>query len=249
MPFRRLRWGSLAVSRTIAPPNLRFFVRDLRGVASIELAMGAVLMISVAALCVDLYARMRATVAGGRAAVSMADYVSRDTAPKWDEMVALADFLHKHEIGIPSNMVYVISVIHQPPGDPLPAAELVWTDAIEIGDTTGLTSACPQFVSGGNVALPTDLMPLPSGTLVVAEVCTRLTREGSLTGTFIAGDIYRVFALPARNTQELPADPRPTPLAHLDVVGGSLDAGRRGVAALAAIGLESRRFAVTGVST
>ena len=43
--------------------------------------------------------------------------------------------------------------------------------------------------------------------LVVAEVCARLRREGSLTGRFVTGDIYRVHAVPARDPDEPPSAP------------------------------------------
>ena len=43
--------------------------------------------------------------------------------------------------------------------------------------------------------------------LVIAEVCARLTREGFLTGEFIAGGIYRLHALPARDPDQQPAAP------------------------------------------
>ena len=47
----------------------------------------------------------------------------------------------------------------------------------------------------------------PGEVLVIAEVCARLTREGSLTGRFVAGDAHRVHALPARDRKEPPAAP------------------------------------------
>ena len=190
---------------------LRTFLRNDRGGASLELALGGVAVVSVAALCFDLYARIDATTASARAACSMADYVSRDTAPDGDAMSALGHFLHAHEIGVPSAMVYVVSAFHQPPGDPLPAARLLWSDdTIRIGDaavTRQLASACTQFADGGNARLPAEFTMSENETLVIAEVCVRLTREGSLTGRFVAGDIYRLHALPTRDTEQVPAPP------------------------------------------
>ena len=43
--------------------------------------------------------------------------------------------------------------------------------------------------------------------LVVAEVCARLRREGSVTGKFVAGDIYCFHAVPARDPNEPPSVP------------------------------------------
>ena len=43
--------------------------------------------------------------------------------------------------------------------------------------------------------------------MVVAEICARLRREGSLTGRFIGGVIYRAYALPVRDPDAPPSPP------------------------------------------
>ena len=217
----------------LARTVLRAFARSERGGAALELAFGGVAVVSIAAVCFDLYARIEATVASARVAVSMADYVSRDTAPNGNEMAALGRFLHTHELGVPSAMVYVVSAFHQPPGDPLPAVELLWSDdTVRVGPadlTENLASGCTRLAEGGNAALPAGFTDGISGgeTVIVAEVCVRLTREGSLTGTFVAGDIYRLHALPARG-----GDPRPAAPAHTSAPNANafafLGAPRRG---------------------
>ena len=199
------------------------FVRDTRGAAAIELALGAVVLLAVSALCFDFYSRIKADAAVARMAVAMADYVSRDTAPNGDEMKALGDYLRKHELGIPADLVYVVTALHQPAGDPRPAVAVLWTDSsIRFGDEEiGKTLAgedeeeeshCPQFVgkdeNDNEVAVPPDGFAMsPDEVVVIAEVCARLTREGFLTATFIAGDIYRLYALPARDSDHPPAAP------------------------------------------
>ena len=208
---------------------LRSFARDVRGGASLELAFGGVALVSIAALCFDLYTRIEATAASGRAAVSMADYVSRDIAPNGEEMTALGRFLHAHEIGVPSAMVYVVSAFQQPPGgNPLPAVELLWSDdTIRIGPDTvteALAAGCAQLVDDG---LPADFAMSQGEVVIVAEVCVRLTREGSLTGRFVAGDIYRLHALPTRNTERNPAPPVHA-LAPYPEAFASFGAGDRG---------------------
>ena len=200
------------MSRSLLPA-LRGFARARRGSASIELALGAVALISVSALCFDLYARIKADTAGARMAITMADYVSRDAAPDGAQMTALGAFLHAHELGVPADLVYVITAIRQPSGDPLPAVEVLWSDdSIRIGDpatTEALASSCAQHVTAdASPNLPDDFTPMSEGeVLVIAEVCARLTREGSLTGRFITGDIYRLHALPARDPNQPPAEP------------------------------------------
>ena len=193
---------------------LRSFLRSDRGGAPLEMAFSSVAILSTAVLCFDLYSRIGADNASGRAAVAMADYVSREAAPNGDEMAALGRFLHANEIRVPSAVVYVVSAFHQPPGNPPgnppPALELLWSDdAVRIGanaETASLASACGRFTRAGNPVLPAGFSAgMTAGEmLVIVEVCARLTRQGSLTGRFVAGDIYRLYALPLRDTQNGP---------------------------------------------
>ena len=222
---------------------MRAFARDSCGAAGIELALGATVLLSVSALCFDLYARIKADTAAARMAVTMADYVSRDANPDGDEMEALGRYLHRHELGVPADLVYVITALHQPPGDSLPAVACLWSDAsIRIGDTmvtTEIASGCPQFIADGGANLPDGFTMLSEEIVVIAEVCARLTREGSLTGKFVAGDIYRLHALPARKPGQTPArpayaDPSARDLTCSDpVITSFLDADHRGGAGTA----------------
>ena len=186
------------------------FVRDSRGAAAIEFALGAAVLIAVSGLCFDFYSRIKADTAVARMAVTMADYVSRDTYPNGDEMKALGEYLKDHELGVPADLVYAVTALHQPPGDPLPAVAVLWTDSeIRFGDNaSALARECPQLIDeNGAAALPDGFAMSPDEVLVVAEVCATLTREGFLTGRFIAGDIYHVHALPARDPHQQPSAP------------------------------------------
>ena len=116
--------------------RLHGFARDPRGSASIELAIGSVVLISAAALSFDLYSRIKADTAVARMAITMADYVSRDVDPDGNEMKALGVYLYDHELGVPANLVYVVTALHQPPGDPRPDVVVLWSDdTIRIGDS------------------------------------------------------------------------------------------------------------------
>ena len=204
-------------ARFLALPR---FARDQRGSAGIELVLGAVALIGVTAVCFDLYARIGADTAVSRMAVTMADYVSRDTAPEGAELAALGAFLHEHELGVPADLAYVITALHQPPGNPLPAVEVLWSDdSIRIGDavtTAALAGGCARNVTVDDTAdLPDDFAMDAGEVLVIAEVCARLTREGSLTGRFVAGDIYRLHAVPVRDPSNPPSAPvYPTAASH-----------------------------------
>ena len=218
----RLRAGSPGAVRSELSASgsplalVRVFARDFRGAASIELALGAVVLISVSALCFDLYSRIKADTAVARMAVTMADYVSRDTDPDGEEMKALGRYLYDHELGVPADLVYVITALHQPPGDPRPDVDVLWpvdtvNDTIRIGVpavTEELAEGCAHFVADGGVAaLPDGFTMSDDEVIIIAEVCVRLTREGFLTGKFVAGDIYRLHALPARNPDQRPTAP------------------------------------------
>ena len=190
--------------------RLHAFARGSGGGAAIELALGTMMLVSTAVLCIDLYSRVKADTAVARMAVTMADYVSRDSNPDGDEMKALGGYLHEHELGVPADLVYVVTALHQPPGDPRPV--VLWSDdTIQVGDavvTTRLAADCAHFVADGGIAgLPAHFTMADDEVLIVTEVCASLTREGFLTGTFIGNDIYRLHALPARVPGRRPAAP------------------------------------------
>ena len=193
--------------------DLLAFARGSRGAAALELACGAVALISVSVLCFDLYSRVRADTAIARIAVTMADYVSRDADPNVDEMAALGRYLHEHQLGFPAALVYVITALHQPTGDPLPDAVVLWSDStIRIGDedtTESLAADCPRHGAKNDepAVLPEGFTMSPEEVIVIAEVCARLTREGFLTGKLIAGDIYRLHALRSRDPDRQPNAP------------------------------------------
>ena len=191
---------------------LTSFVRDRRGSASLEFAFGAVALIGVSAVCFDLYSRVSADTAVSRMAATMADYVSRDTAPDSAELTALSAFLNEHELGVPANLAYVITAFRQPAGNPLPAVEVLWSDdSIRVGDTTitaALADGCARHLTAdAAAALPATFAMAAGEVLVIAEACARLTREGSLTGRFVAGDIYRLHAVPVRDPSNPPSAP------------------------------------------
>ena len=180
------------------------------------MALGAVALIGVSAVCFDLYSRVNADTAVSRMAATMADYVSRDAAPDGAELAALGTFLHEHELGVPADVAYVITALRQPAGNPLPAVEVLWSDdSIRVGDATttaALASGCARRITEDDqanlhAALPATFTMAAGEVLVIAEACARLTREGSLTGRFVAGDIYRFHAVPVRDPGNPPSAP------------------------------------------
>ena len=167
----------------------------------------------VSAVAFDLYSLTRANAAGARIAATMADYVSRESAPDGDEMEALGRFLHEREFGMPSALVYVISAVHQPAGED-EDAEKLWDDKIRVGDaakTTVLAQECQsRGRSGWHASLlgeNADLELEANDVVIVVEVCASLLREGMLS-EMVTGNLYRVHALPARGAQSRPEKPK-----------------------------------------
>ena len=212
-----LAWNIVrSVLRDAFGAALRAFARDTRAAAGLELALGCALaLLPVAYACFDLYSRVEADTIGARLAVTMADYVSRgpDTDGgelDGDALKALGKFLHEYELNAPADLVFVITVLRKPSGTTDPPVKVLWSDdTIRFGDetvTAELAGQCPQYVenSGGQKTAKdrADFKMAAGEALVIVEVCARLTREGSLTGRFVTGDVYRLHILPLRTPEE-----------------------------------------------
>ena len=188
-----------------------FLVRDRRGSAALELALGSVVLLTTASLCFDLYTRISADTSGARMASIMADYVSRDAQPNLTEMTKLGEFLYDNELGVPAALVYVVTAIRKPAGNP---PETLWTDdTLREGDPTTtqeLADSCARHIDNSSPpAPPAPVLPShftmgDDDILIIVEFCARLTLQGTLTG---GGDIYRLYALPARTQGKVPDPP------------------------------------------
>lgn len=196
------------------PRLLSGLARDERGSAAMELGIGAVAVLVVAAAAFDLYSLVKADTATARIAATMADYVSRETAPDGEEIEALGQFLYEQELGAPATLVYVVSAVHEPPGSD-PAVTLWNDDTVRLGEaeaTAALVQECKaRGQAGWQTALlgtGTDRLTLQADeVVVVVEVCARLLRQGRLSSDVLNGTIYRLHALPARDTAQPPAAP------------------------------------------
>lgn len=211
------------------PSLLTCVARDERGSAGIELGIGAVVVLMIAALAFDLYSRVGADTGSARIAATMADYVSREVEPNGDEIAALGRYLHEHELKAPAALVYVISAVHQPPGDG--PAETLWEDdTVRIGDDEATADLVQDCRERGRAAWRDAVLGKQEGSdgateqeevdditlsandvVIVVEVCAQLLRQGSLTSRFVSGTIYRLHALSARESETLPAAPVHTP--------------------------------------
>lgn len=197
---------------------IRRFARNCRGGAVLEFALGAVVLTTTAAACFDIYSRITADTALGRMAVTMADYVSLEVAPQKAQLRTLGEFLHDHELGIPADLAFVVTAIHQPPGTPLPALRVLWKhdkpapDGLRFGNasvTAALANDCARYVdsAGTTITLPAGFTMLADEVVIIAEACARPTVQGSLISVLGGGDMYRVHALPFRDSTQQPAPP------------------------------------------
>ena len=192
--------------------------RDERGSASVEFGIGIVVVLVVTALAFDIYSLIRADTAIARIAATMADYVSRETAPDGDEIAALGQFLHEHELGAPTALVYVVSAVHQPSGGN-PAVPLWDDDTVRFGEadaTANLVQECRSRAQGGwqqdLLGQDPDRLTLAADDVViVVEVCAKLLLQGTLASRILSGNIYRLHALPVRDIRQPPAAPTYAP--------------------------------------
>ena len=213
--------------------KIRAFACDVRGGAAIEFALGSVVLLSVSALCFDLYSRIRADTASARLAGIMADYVSRDAETDGDGLKELGESLYVNELKVPADVVYVITAFRRPSVDPPEPVAMLWSDdSIRFGDqavTANLASGCARYVAGeGKSGLPAGFDMSAGEVVIVVELCARLTRQGSLTGRFIGGDIYRHHAVPAREPATPPSKPTYSQAAALTSVPGRRDSTAEG---------------------
>ena len=199
---------------------VRFFrvCRDDRASASLELGIGAVVVLVVAALAFDLHSLVKTHTGSARIAATMAEYVSREAAPNGDDLAALGEFLYREEISAPAALVYVVWAVHQPPGGN-PAVRLWDDDTIRFGNTDATADLVQQCRNIGREGWQKTLLGEEDNSLtladddvvIVVEVCTRLMLQGRLSNRFIAGTIYRLHALPMRDKRQLPSPPAHSP--------------------------------------
>ena len=208
---------AMASARSLFPHASRLLfrlARDERGSASIELGIGVVVVLVVAALAFDIYSLIRADTATARIAATMADYVSRETAPDGDEMAALGQFLYERELSAPAALVYVVSAVHQPSGGN-PAVALWDDDTVRVGEAQATADLVQDCRSRGQDGWQQNLLGQGADRLtlaandvvIVVEVCAKLTLQGTFSSRVLTGNIYRLHALPARDKRELPAAP------------------------------------------
>ena len=186
------------------------FVRDTRGSAGIEFAIGAVVVLGLAATGFAVYSRIETATSAPRIAITMAEYVSREKAPSGDQLDALARFLRDHELGADHAVAVATTAVRKATGA-RPA--VLWIDRIALGDETAtgeLAKTCTgRTDADGNAALGAHFAMADEEIVFIVDVCSRSPGTGALAGSW--GDLHHHYLLPTRHPDVVPARPARTP--------------------------------------
>ena len=167
------RGGVLRTAGWIFLRIARRFLRNTRGAAALESAVGAAVLVTTSTLAFDLYTRATATTTGLNVAVAMADYVSREKKPKASEIAALATFLHG-EFFPQADTAFVVVAVQGATGE---NQQWTWTRQI-LSDTNASPdpdlATCSQVAGAEKKATPPTALALEADEIViVAEVCVK----------------------------------------------------------------------------
>ena len=201
--------------------RLRSWTRGTQGSVSLEFVIGAVLIVTATVGGMDLYRVIEAQSLSLRAASTMAEYVSLESAPSATFIDDLAKFSHRNEVALPSDAVFVVSAVSRSDAtatDPDPPVVVQWTRTIAIGEDPSsppleLAGSCGQLGDSGDVdpAMLTELGMEPGAMVVVVEVCLKLLPRAFVSGGMLAGNVfpslsYQHRILPVRG-ETMPGEP------------------------------------------
>lgn len=189
--------------------RLKNYLRDRRGVAAIEFALGAVVMVSASLLALDLYRLASSQTTVAHVAISLADTVSRAEPPGLTEaqlrqkmtdfVESLSELLHEEQFPT-SNANFVVAAVYKDPGPPASITALWSKEEVLLPDTTSpLTSCAPANqtneieIHTSPVTLPADFTMADREIVIVAEVCVERTN------TAFPGPTYAHYIVPSRD--------------------------------------------------
>ena len=179
---------------------LKHYLRDRRGVASIECALGTVAILTASLLALDLYRLASTQTTTLHAAVTLADTVSRDDQLEAGFVQTLAKFLHQEQFPT-SNVVFVLSAVYKSPADPAASPTVLWTETVELGPEDGQAPTLTSCSGEGEISIDAlnnpaslpDVFTMSLGELaIVAAVCVERTN------TAMPGAVHAHYIVPAR---------------------------------------------------
>ncbi len=189
--------------------SLKTYLRDRRGVAAIEFALGTVVMVSTSLLALDLYRLASTQITITHVAVSLADTVSRAEPPGLTEaqlrqqmddfVLSLSELLHEEQFPT-SNANFVVAAVYKDP-NPTTSLTALWRkEKVLLPDTTSPLTSCAAANQTNEITLETNPVALPAGftmadreIVIVAEVCVERT------GTAFPGPAYAHYIVPSRD--------------------------------------------------
>ena len=178
--------------------HLKQYLRNRRGVASIECALGTVVMITASLLSLDLYRLASTQTSALHAAITLGDTMSRPAQLDANSVRMLAEFLHQEQFPT-LNAVFVVSAVYKSPTEP---PTVLWTERVDLSsednenptpnacDDANKISAAGQ---GGTANLPDEFNMLPAELVLVVESCVERTN------TAWPGAVYTYYIVPSRN--------------------------------------------------
>ena len=189
-------------------PSLKNYPRDRRGVASIESALGTVVMIAASLLALDLYRLTSTQTTITHAAVSLADTVSRAEPPglteaelrqKMNDFVqSLSELLHQEQFPT-ANASFVVAAVYKEPGNASPT--VLWSkEVVLLGTNNTPLTSCQSANQANEIKINANPATLPAGftmpdreIVIVAEVCVERTN------TAFPGPAYAHYIVPSRD--------------------------------------------------
>ena len=190
--------------------SLKKYLRAQRGGASIESALGTVVMIAASLLALDLYRLASTQTTTMQVAVSLADTVSRrepvglTEAQLRQRMTAfiqnMSELLHEEQFPT-SNASVVAAAVYKPP--PPAALTTRWSHQVTLlGTATSSLTSCNPANQTNEINIHASPVSLPPNftnamqdreIVIVVEVCVERTR------TVFPGATYAHYIVPSRD--------------------------------------------------
>jgi len=176
------------------------WIRSTHGSSSIEFVIGAVLVLTATVGGLDLYRTIGAQAAALRAATTMAEYMSLETAPHGAFIDDLAAFSLRHEIAMPADAAFVVTAVSRPEAtdaEPDPVPLVRWSRKIAVGEDpesppVELSESCGKLGESGSAdtELLATLEMAPEERIVVVEVCVKLLPRALVSGRMLSGNVF-----------------------------------------------------------
>ena len=192
--------------------HLKHYLRNRRGVASIECALGTLVMLTSSLVALDLYRLASTQTTALHAAITLGDTMSRPAQLDADSVHMLAEFLHQEQFPT-LNAAFVVSAVYKSPENPTEPPTVLWTERVDLSsddseeptpnvcDDANEISAAGQ---GGAANLPDGFTMSLAELVLVVESCVERTN------TAWPGAVYTYYIVPSRDdhlAQELAGNP------------------------------------------